>query len=624
MRNYKKILALSLCTTALFTTGCKDDFATVNTNPSAVTEGNPSYLFAKGILDFEPQGYLYWFYSAPSIYQWIQTGVSTGSVTSSLSEGAEARTLNVIDVLKYVNEIAYVRSTMPEEESAKYAQYAAALDVLAIYMGLYDSDFVGYIPYTEAAKASHGGSLTPKYDKVEDLYSLWLENLDKAISTFTSATDQVFIASQDPIYAGDVSKWAKLANSVKLKLAARLLSQDKTRALAIASEVGKSATGVLNGAGDDFLFSKAQSAANTNNNDFVYHWNQTVLSGVAGSESVIDFMVKNRDPRVRFIFKKNSWNSKIVQLFFDADRANDVPKYIMDNLEYTIDASGKYKFVKWTGAGEPWVRYYGLPLDYEASNNTAEFGDWFDVNQYKYNDQYSYTPFSMFQTEMLHGRNTFTLPTTPSDPAIRDEAQVPWWGMYMTTAEVNLYLAEFAILGADLPQDASTYFNKALKASVEEYDLLAQKNKIPYYGTTYNYDPFEKVIDLQAGEIDVMLANEDYQLTGDPKEDLEKIYIQQILHFYLQPGDQFVTARRSGIPMIGSSLINRETYSQVPTSIIPRRMSLTEPSPTDLMHDILKAAYEEQGLSVGTGTILNSERLWQDKGAPQWGEGPKF
>ena len=44
------------------------------------------------------------------------------------------------------------------------------------------------------------------------------------------------------------------------------------------------------------------------------------------------------------------------------------------------------------------------------------------------------------------------------------------------------------------------------------------------------------------------------------------------------------------------------------------------------MKDIIKEVYDRQGFSLNIQDIrdgkLNSERLWQDVGAPQWGEGP--
>lgn len=625
-----KYILMFLAATSLCFTSCKDEFADLNTDSSGVdiSKGNPTYLFSQGILSFEPQSYLYWFYNSPSIYQWTQVGVPTGGVSSSLTEGAASQGLYEIDVLTYANQILNARSKMPAEESAQYAQYSAALDILCVYMGIYDSDFIGNVPFTEGGQGVNGGTLTPKYDAVEDLYNLWLTKLDDDINVLSTAQNQIFSSAQDIVYNGDASKWAKLGNSLKLKIAARLLSQNKAKSLAIAKEVANSSVGVLNGAADDFLFNKASSS--TSNQDYAYHWKNDVLQSTAGSETLINFLLANQDPRLRFIFEKNQWNSIIVQEFFDQKLQDNIPSFIMANVDYEVGADGIYKFKAWKGLGEPWVRYYGVPQEYDAAQNTAKYGDWF---AYGTNTKLTgnggstktYRPYSMFQVEQLQGRNTFTVPTVPDGKGIQDNTENPWWGMYMTTAEVNLYLAEFSLLGADLPQSASTYFDKAVRASVEEQNRLSKNNKVPYYGTTYGYDPNEVVIDLKDGEIETMMANSAYKLTGDKALDLEKVYVQQIIHFSAQLAvELYVTARRSGVPVIGSKILNRVNYSQLPTGTFPRRMSLTQPSPTDLMYNILIDSYKEQGFTVGTGAILNTERVWQDKGAPQWGAGPNM
>lgn len=617
--------SLLLAGSSLLMTGCQDDFAEVNVDPSSVTKGNVGYLFSQGVLEFEPSDYTYWFYNANQIYNWMQIMVPIESVTSTIFEGGTS-TSSSIRVLKYLNEIKYVRSEMTPEESAAYAQYEAAMNVLCVYMGIFDSDFIGDIPYTEAAQVLHGGTLTPKYDRIADLYDLWLTQLDENINTFMTAEKQEFDPVQDPVFGGQAAKWAKLANSLKLKIAARLISQDRARALQIAEEVANASCGYINSEADDFLFNKATN--NTSNNDYVYHWSNGILQSSAGSQSIIDLMVNNLDPRVRFIFQKNDWNSKVVQLFFDAKRQDDVPSYIMDKINYTVGTDGTYKFESWKAPGEPWVRYHGLPLAFNAGQQAGIYGDWFNYSiNCKYDDNYTYKPFSMFQTEQVYGRIDFTLPVASGDAVIQDVDDMPWYGMYLTTAEVNLYLAEFKLLGANLPQTASEYFNTALRASVEEYDRLASLNRIPYYGTTYNYDPNEKVIDLQAGEIETMMSHEAYQLTGNNTEDLEKVYIQQTLHFLMSPIDAWVTCRRAGIPKIGSTIWDREDYSAngLPVTEIPRRTVLSAPSPTDLMYDILMNAYETQGFSIGSADgVLNSERVWQDQGAPQYGEGPSL
>jgi hypothetical protein len=281
--------------------------------------------------------------------------------------------------------------------------------------------------------------------------------------------------------------------------------------------------------------------------------------------------------------------------------------------------------------GEPWVRYYGLPVEMDAAQNITEYGDYFDYtnrSKLKIGDaEKTFTPFSGYNQEMIIGRYDFTVPTLPGGPVIQDLDDKPWHGMYLSTSEVNLYLAEFKLLGAALPGTAQQYFNKAIRASVEEYDRLASLNEIPYYGNTYGYDEHEAVIDLKAGEIEAMMASPEYQLTGDAALDLEKVYVQQLLHFTLYPNEQFVTVRRSGVPKENSTLIEWENFAPtVPNNAIPRRFEVGAPSPTDLMYQILVDAYSSQGFTPGTGqdgTLLNSERVWQDINAPQFGQGPK-
>ncbi|WP_455674651.1 SusD/RagB family nutrient-binding outer membrane lipoprotein [Phocaeicola sp.] len=626
MKKYKSILSAALMGAALLATSCKDDFTEINRAKDAINTADPTYLFAQAVLEFEPSPYMLWFANASGFYYTSQTAVPSGSVTDAVIEGSERQGIQTISVLNYVNALKYERAQMTEEESAQYNGIASAMDVLSIYLGIYDTDICGDIPFTEAANARYGGALTPKYDRVEDLYTLWVETLDNAIDVFDNAdaTDQIELGTQDVIYNGDWKKWAKLANSMKLKIAARLIFQNYARAQSIVTAVASASCGVLDGSADDFLFHKADES--TSSNDYVYHWNNTTLwyNGVCASMPIVDFMIKNEDPRVRFFYEKNDWNSEVINYFLTEGRKADIPSFILENVE-TETVNGVETFKSWKGLGEPWVRYYGLPTAYNAQANNAEYGEWFNYSINTKAGSKTYRPYSRFQEELLRGRNDFTLPTVPDGAVIEDTDDNPWYGMYMTTAEVNLYLAEFATYGVSGLQSASYYFDKAVRASVEEYDRLAGLNKIPYYGKTYSYDSNEQVIDLQNGELDAMMEHTDYQLTGEQESDLEKIFIQQLLHFTYQPVDQFVTGRRSGIPKFNSTLLPREDYAanSMPANYYPRRTSVSAPLPTDLMHNQIQEAYENQGFSTSlTIGILNSERIWQDEGAPQWGEGP--
>ena len=632
MKNFKYTLAaLALGATVVSTTSCRDEFAGINSNPAQISKADPSMLFAKGIIEFEPAGYLLYYYNSAMFLQWSQLATPTGGynvgfvkTTATGDQGSK-----YISVLKYVRDLEHYRSQLSEEESAKLAGYAACLDVLTAYLGIFDSDMYGYLPFTEACRAPYGGTLTPAYDTQESLYKLWEQQLNDAISTFAK-DGLTMTGSQDLVYNGSLQKWAKLANSLKLRLAARYVNIDKAKALSLAQEVASASCGYIDSMEDVMLFNKGTSNSD-NNNDYIYHWSNGFWDGMAASTNVMNFMLDNLDPRVRFCYQKNDWNSKVIQSFYD--NGKEIPHYIEANVEYTTDANGKKKFVTWKGAGEPWVRYYGIPVEMDAKNNAALYGDWFDSPRFQNTDAEgknltSYTPYSQLQQQMIIGRNyNFSLPKAPGEPATQETDWRIWYGLYFGAAEANLYLAEFKLLGANLPLSAAEYFEKGITASVQEYDKLAGLNKIAYYGKTYDYDPFEVSIELKDGEIETMLANEDYQLTGDAALDLEKVYLQQLINFTMYPNEQFVTARRSGLPKFNSTLIPRVDYADVPVTNIPRRFDTGQPSKTDLMYEIYQKAYADQGFTItaagGNETaVLNSERVWWDKNNPQWGAGP--
>ena len=630
MKSLKYTLAaLALGATVVSTTSCREDFTDINKNPNQIVTADASMLFTKGIIDFEPSGYLMWYYNAPMMQLWSQLGTPTGGYTPNFAKTTAYgdQGSQYIKVLKYVREMnALIENA--GEDGVKYKGYAAALDVLTAYLGILDTDLIGSVPFTEACMANYGGTLTPAYDSQESLYQLWEQQLNAAISVFSNPTGLEMKAAQDIAFGGDWNKWARFANSLKLRLAARYVNINKSKALSLAQEVASASCGYIDSMDQAMLFNKA-TATSDNNQDIIYHWSNGFLDGQAASINVMNFMVKNLDPRVRFAYRKNSYNSKVVQAFWD--KGQEIPHYIQENIEFE-EVGGKKVFKAWKGAGEPWVRYYGVPVEMNASNNAAQYGDWFDSPRFRVSDAEgnnltSYTPYSQFQQQMIIGRSyNFQLPKAPGEPVTQVIDPRPWYGLYMGGAEVNLYLAEFKLLGANLPKSAEEYLTKGMTLSVQEYDKLAGLNQIAYYGKTYDYDPFEVSIELKDGEINTMLAQEDYKLTGNAALDLEKVYLQQIINFTLNPNEQFVTARRTGLPSFSSTLLPRVNYSDVPVTNVPRRYDTGNPSQTDLMYQIYKDAYAAQGYSITTAgsndtAPLNSERTWADKNNPQWGAG---
>ena len=623
MKATKIFIALSLFA-VVGLTSCREKFAELNMKPDAVSTAEPSFLATRAMTLFETNDYLFWFYNQSLYYNWSQMACS--GIWSEGNYGMDAsvvhRQTGYITMLNYRNDI---NKFIEDNDRQDAKAYAAMCGVLAVYGAIYAIDINGDIQYTEASQYRYGGPLTPKYDRVEDLYNLLVEELDGYISTFTDPT-QVVVAKQDIIYNGDMKKWAKLANTLKLKIAVRLMDNNASKAGDIAKAVLSNPAGYIDSIDDAFIFHKADSSTG---GDLAYQTGNGVTM-VGASQNVINYMVNSRDPRVRFFYTKNGYNSKIIQEFIDEGKKDDLPPYVLKNIN--LDADGNFESYK---LGEPWCRYQGRPLVWELSKEYEAYkGIYFDyIDRYTLtvgNASKSYSLFSSLTEEMIRGRVGFTLPTVPGGPVIQDNEQVPWWGMYLGAGETNLYLAELRQRGAISNGSAEAYYKRGVELSVREWDFVAGKNKLPYYGQTWidghKYAADEASIDLKDGEIETMLETEGVKWDGS----LEKIYLQQLMNFTMMPNEMFVTARRSGYPKVGSKLLPMVKFDKFALEAVPRRFEFAEPGPTDIMHDIRMASFQEQGITPGknqsgmgftTTTVLNTERLWQDKNAPQWGSG---
>ena len=103
-----------------------------------------------------------------------------------------------------------------EDENKGYYFIAEAL---SIFTWQIISDVWGDIPYFEALRADEG-IFQPKYDKQQDIYTDLLKRIDDLLKI--NLNNSSINGDQDLIYNGDLSKWYKFANALKLKLMIRL------------------------------------------------------------------------------------------------------------------------------------------------------------------------------------------------------------------------------------------------------------------------------------------------------------------------------------------------------------------------------------------------------------------
>lgn len=152
----------------------------------------------------------------------------------------------------------------PESE-AYNENFQAAGIVMREYLFSVITDTWGAIPYTEALEGSKSGNLVPAYDSQESIYASMLEKLKTAAEMFDPNGDAI---RGDILFGGDVTRWQKFANSLRLRLANRQAAKKPAEASKVFGEIlGDPSTYPVFTSNDDFAFLSHESRLNDNNNN---------------------------------------------------------------------------------------------------------------------------------------------------------------------------------------------------------------------------------------------------------------------------------------------------------------------------------------------------------------------
>jgi len=121
--------------------------------------------------------------------------------------------------------------------------YAPAIALRTLVFS-FVTDSWGDVPYSTALKGdSVGSSLTPAYDKQQAIYTDFFAVLDKASKDLVGAANGLTAA--DPIYGGSPASWQKFINSLRLRLAIRVVNVDPALASAQISAARNAPGGLI-------------------------------------------------------------------------------------------------------------------------------------------------------------------------------------------------------------------------------------------------------------------------------------------------------------------------------------------------------------------------------------------
>lgn len=165
----------------------------------------------------------------------------------------------------------------------------AIAKVLKAYFMWFVTDRWGDVPYTEAWMGSK--NFIPKYDKQKDIYNSLFVLLEEANTEFLIANGTV---TNDIIYKGDIAKWKKLGNTIRLLMALRLSKVDPDKG---KTEFAKAlANGIMTTNADNLLFQHL--AEQTMENFWYTSFTRMGRQWYALSKPLVDYMRPLNDPRL--------------------------------------------------------------------------------------------------------------------------------------------------------------------------------------------------------------------------------------------------------------------------------------------------------------------------------------
>lgn len=239
---------ISILLVGAFATGCIGNYEKINTNPYEATD---EHVVADDYLIQGALKTMLGYYVPSQEHQFQFMNILCGSTlggylaeqkgwdlkTSTYNPNDEWAAFTFENVIPGVFG-AYTQLVSSTEDPI--ARSVAEIVNVATFVEL--SDIYGPIPYS---KIGMDGSLVAEYDSQQEIYDLGFEKLTAAINALTERSGSTLNANADIIYGGDLKKWVKFANTIKLRMAMRIVYADAAKAQAMAEEAVNHQFGVI-------------------------------------------------------------------------------------------------------------------------------------------------------------------------------------------------------------------------------------------------------------------------------------------------------------------------------------------------------------------------------------------
>jgi hypothetical protein len=314
LKRIKLYLAASSAVVLLTVAGCKKGSFDINSpNPNTPSSVSSQFLlsaalsasanssFNGGFTDFADLFIGYWSFSGD------YGGYGT-TASYNLNNGYGAGNWDYVYNTILVN-YQYIINHSSDPTQANYLGIAEIMEAFH-YQRLVD--IYNNVPYTQALQ---GGVINyPTFDDAATVYQGIVKKVDSGVLAIANAAGNADNPGKyDVMFKGDMSKWVKFGNTVKLKILLNLTQYSGGAAL-IQSELSGMTTDDFMGAGLDGAVNPGYSNASGSQQTPIW---QNVGFSTGGSDNgdhdlyransyAVDFYLNNNDPRAARFYAKNS------------------------------------------------------------------------------------------------------------------------------------------------------------------------------------------------------------------------------------------------------------------------------------------------------------------------------
>ncbi|WP_276483302.1 RagB/SusD family nutrient uptake outer membrane protein [Paraflavitalea pollutisoli] len=248
-------------------TGCTKRFESINTDPYGLSEqdlkgdfalyGAPFSQMQLGVHLFAPE----WQYqlmqnlNADIFSGYMMTPTPFANNVNNSSYAMMDGWNNNIWTLAYDNVMSPAQAVIDRAKKDGYPNFEAWALVLKVLSLHRVSDVFGPVVYTNFGKINSDGSVS--YDSQQEAYNAFFKDLDDAQAKLKpyalSADSSKKFKNFDLSYAGDYTKWMKLINALRLRLAIRIVGADVAKAKTEGEKALSNEFGLIETNEDDYV-----------------------------------------------------------------------------------------------------------------------------------------------------------------------------------------------------------------------------------------------------------------------------------------------------------------------------------------------------------------------------------